>query len=325
MSVKFKDYYEVLGVGRDASQDEIKKAYRKLARKYHPDVNKGADAEARVKGATEAYEALGDPENRKKYDRLGANWKSGQEFTPPPGWGDVHFEFHRDPSFTGGVPFEDLGGFSDFFETLFGGRPGGAGRRQRRPQAARGQDHETDLTIGLEEAYRGAQKSVTLETAEMQPDGQIARQTKSYQVRIPPGTGPGSRIRMAGQGGTGRGGGPQGDLYLRIHVRPHPRFRIQGRNLETDLPVSPWEAALGAKVPVETMEGRASLTIPPGTQSGARMRLKGKGMPARGGEPGGDLVVTVQVRVPRSLSDREREVFGARKSASDFDPRRNGG
>lgn len=323
MAVKFKDYYAVLGVPRNASADEIKRAYRKLARKYHPDVNKDAEAEDRFKEASEAYEVLGDPENRKKYDELGANWKAGDEFKPPPGWEDVHFEFRQRPGGTD-VPFEDLGGFSDFFETLFGmggGGRGGGGFSGRRPVVRRGVDQEADVTISLEEAYHGAKKQISLQDARLDGQGRVQRETKTYNVNIPAGTTPGSRIRMGGQGGQGEGGGQAGDLYLRVHIAPHPRFRVQGKHVHTDLPLAPWEAALGAKVEVPTPGGPAAVTIPPGTQSGRKLRLRGKGLPGRGGQTAGDVIAETVIRVPERLSDAERKLYEQLRDASRTSPR----
>ena len=320
MPVKFHDYYKTLGVERSATQDEIKKAYRKLARKYHPDVNKDAGAEEKFKEAAEAYEVLGDPKKREKYDQLGADWKTGQEFTPPPGWEGVRFEFGGGPR-EGGIPPEDLGGFSDFFSELFGGGMPHA-RGGRREWKMRGQDHEAEATVSLEEAFHGAKKSFQLQTAEIDEQGRVHRKTKRYDVKIPAGTEHGTRMRLAGQGGEGHGGGPSGDLHLRINIAPHPRFRVVGRNLETDLPVSPWEAALGTKVEIPSMNGNLSLTVPPGTQCGQKLRLKGRGLPKRGSRAAGDLLVAVKIRVPRDLSGKEKELFKELAKHSRFDPRK---
>ncbi|MBN1670378.1 MAG: DnaJ domain-containing protein [Kiritimatiellae bacterium] len=327
MPVAFKDYYETLGVPRNASADAIKKAYRKLARQYHPDVNKDAGAEATFKEIAEAHEVLSDPEKRKRYDTLGENWQAGQEFRPPPGWKNVHVEFQGAPGGPGS-PLGDLGGFSDFFEMLFGGGLGGMGPRfgareggRSRPRAMRGTDHEAEITIPLEDAFRGTRSKIALQTAELDERGQVRRATKNYDVTIPPGVTHNSRIRLAGQGGKGGGGGPAGDLYLRVRIAPHPTFTVNGRDLEMTLPVSPWEAALGAKITVPTPGGRASLTVPPGTQSGQRMRLRGKGMPRGKTGPAGDLTVTVQIRVPSKLTKRERDLLEALKTQSRFDPR----
>lgn len=331
MSLKFKDYYDLLGVPRDADAAAIKKAYRKLARQYHPDVNKSEQAESRFKEISEAYEVLGDPEKRKKYDRLGANWKAGQDFTPPPGWENMRYEFHGAPGGGGGgMPFEDFGGgsFSDFFEQLFGGGMGGGrargGRSARWSPPVRGQDHEAEITIPLEEAYHGAKRGVSLQTVEMDAKGQPHPTTRTYQVNIPPGTTDGSRIRLTGQGGAGHEGAQAGDLYLRVRLAPHPRFKVHGLDLETELPVTPWEAALGGNVSVHTLDGDASIKLPPGTQSGQRIRLRGKGLPHRRGGRRGDLFAVVGIRVPDRLSAREKELFEALARDSTFRPRGGG-
>ncbi|MFO7870608.1 MAG: DnaJ C-terminal domain-containing protein [Kiritimatiellia bacterium] len=318
MPAKYHDYYKALGVDRSASADEIKKAYRKLACKYHPDVNKSPDASARFKEVAEAYEVLGDPEKRKKYDRLGQDWQRGQEFTPPPGWQTGGFEFRGGPR-EGGIPWEDLGGFSDFFSELFGGGAGPAGGR--REWKTRGRDHEAEATISLEEAFFGAKKSFQLQTAEIDKSGRVHRQKKNYDVNIPPGTEAGARIRLSGQGGRGSGGGPPGDLYLQIRIAPHPRFKLKGRDLETDLPIAPWEAALGAKVGISTLNGNLSLKIPRGSQSGRKLRLKGRGLPKRGAKPAGDLLAVLKITVPARLTAREKSLFEELAKESGFNPR----
>ena len=342
MSVKYEDYYEVLGVPRDASQEDIDRAYRKLARKFHPDVNKEPDAEDKFKKVGEAYAVLKDPEKRKKYDALGANWQAGQDFTPPPGWEDVVFQYggrqggRQTGQQAGGQGFTGFGGFSDFFDMLFGreGAQGGGPHEgyhyagpgmedvfasQDWPQP--GESHEADITISLAEAYHGAKKSITLSRVEAGPDGQPRRTTKNYDVKIPPGTTEGTRIRLAGQGGAGSGGAAAGDLFLKVHVAKDPRFTVSGRNLRTTLPVTPWEAALGAKVRVATLDGDVTLTVPPGTCSGKKMRLRGKGLPKKGGERG-DLFVELRIDVPESLSPKEQELFEQLRDASEFDPRK---
>ena len=320
MPAKFQDYYKTLGVKRDASQNDIKKIYRKLARKYHPDVSKEAGTDEKFKKIAEAYEVLGDPKKREQYDQLGANWKTGQEFTPPPGWQGMHFDSHGGPR-AGGIPPEDLGGFSDFFSELFGGSaPHAHGGRHE--WKMRGQDHEAEAAVSLEEAFHGAKKSFQLQTAEIDEQGRVQRKTKQYDVKIPVGTENGTRVRLAGQGGEGLGGGPRGDLYLRINISPHPRLRVIGRNLETDLPVSPWEAALGTKVELQTMTGNLALTVPAGTQCGQKLRIKGRGLPERSGRAAGDLLVAVKIRVPRDLSGKEKELFEELAKHSRFDPRK---
>jgi curved DNA-binding protein len=324
MAVTFQDYYETLGVGRNATQDEIRRAYRKAARKYHPDVNKAKDAEEKFKQANEAYEVLKDPEKRKLYDQLGADWKAGQEFRPPPGWENVHFEFRGSP---GAENFDLGGGFSDFFEMLFGGRGGGrragggATSGRQASWSMPGQDLEAAITIRLEDSYHGAAKTITLQGHEVDDRGKVQPVTRTYEVRIPAGVTDGSRIRLAGKGSPGIGGGPPGDLYLKIHLEPHPRFRVNGHDLQAEVPVTPWEAALGSTVEVPIMEGTAHLKIPPGTQSGQKLRLRGKGLPMRDGRRG-DLFAVVKIVVPKTLSDRERELFTEMAGVSSFNPRR---
>ena len=323
--MKFQDYYETLGVSRSASQDEIKKTFRRLAQKYHPDVNKDPGAEAKFKEINEAYEVLGDPEKRKRYDALGANWKAGQDFTPPPGWENIHFNF-RTAGADQGFDFESFGGFSDFFETLFGQ---GLGSRFRSANAhedyagfsINGEDQEAAITISLEEAYHGATKTIALETQTADRRGIRHRGLKQYEVRIPPGTTEGSRIRLAGQGAPGRGGGAAGDLYLRVHIAPHPHFTVHGHNLHTTVNIAPWEAALGAKVHIPTLDGKIALNIPPGTQSGQQLRVRGKGLPLGRGEGHGDLLVSVRITVPERLSARERQLFEELARISSFNPR----
>lgn len=324
MAVKFKDYYDILGVKRSATQDDVKKAYRKLARKYHPDVSKEPGAEGKFKEITEAYEVLGNKDNRKKYDELGANWKAGQEFSPPPDWENVHFEFHKQGDV--GAIFEDLGGPSDFFSTLFGDAfHTGSGRHSSgsRGPSTRGMDHEAEITISLDEAYNGARKSISMQTAELDKRGQVKRNVKTYAVTIPAGTTHQSRIRLAGQGGQGQGGASAGDLYLRVNVAPHPIFRLKGKDLERDLPISPWEAALGNNIAVPTMNGKATLKIPAGVQGGQRLRLRGKGLPARTGKDIGDLYITIIIKVPTHLDSGEKELFEKLAKQSTFNPRKN--
>jgi curved DNA-binding protein len=326
MAVRYQDYYETLGVARDADEATIKRAYRKLALKYHPDKNKSPGAETRFKQIAEAYDVLGDAEKRKRYDRLGENWKNGEEFRPPPGWEQQGFEFRR-PRGGRGVRFEGTGAdFSDFFEMVFGGR-GFAGFSPEQAAAeewaepARGQDHQADVTITLEEAYHGATKGIALRGVEAGRDGRPSERTRTYEVRVPPGTTEGTRIRLSGQGGRTHPGGEAGDLLLTVHIAPHGRFRVQGHDLAEDLPVAPWEAALGATVPVPTLDGTATVKLPPGTQNGQRVRLKGKGLPRRGGQGHGDLFAVVSIAVPKSLTVRERELFEELARVSAFKPR----
>jgi len=319
MAIKFKDYYQTLGVERTAKTEDIQRAFRKLARKYHPDVNKSPEAEERFKEINEAYEVLRDQDKRRRYDALGMNWKAGQEFTPPPGWEGFPF------SFDGGRmgDFADVGGFSDFFRTLFGGGLGGRARAGGPGRAAwshRGRNTEAEMEITLAEAAHGAVKKFQLETLAPRPDGALTTERKSYDVTIPPGVTDGSKIRLGGQGEAGMGGGPPGDLLLRLRLRPDPRFTVHGHDLRASIDVAPWEAALGAEARVPTLSDPVMVRIPPGTQSGQTLRLRGQGLPRRHGDPG-DLLVTVRIAVPKTLTDRERELFEALARESPFKPR----
>jgi curved DNA-binding protein len=312
--MKYKDYYETLGVARGATQDEIKQAYRKLARKYHPDVSKMADAEARFKDINEANEVLKDPEKRAAYDQMGSNWKAGQEFQPPPNW-DAGFEFR------GG----DTGGFgpdfdaSDFFESLFGRHARGPGPRQR--AGMQGQDHHAKVLIDLEDAYRGAERSITLRVPVEGRDGRVELRERTLDVHIPKGIRPGQRLRLAGQGSAGTGGAANGDLFLEIGFKPHPLYRVEGSDVYVDLPVAPWEAALGATVDAPTPEGPVQLTIPKGSKQGRKLRLKGRGLP---GKTPGDLYVVIEIALPPADTDEARAAYEAMRAAfPDFDPRRH--
>ena len=342
MPVKFKDYYEILGVGRNATADEIKKAYRKLARQYHPDINKNAGAEARFKEINEANEVLCDAEKRKRYDALGANWRGGQEFTPPPGWGGAQYDFGGAQPGGGAFHFGGMGGggggdFSDFFESIFGamGGAGGAGRgssfRYQQQQSPYGMDEEMEepsgadqeaaLTVTVEDVARGATKNISLAHEQLDRRGAPQRTVKTYDVKIPAGATEGTRIRLAGQGAAGPRGGPAGHLYLTLHLAPHPLYRVNGHDLELDLPLAPWEAALGGKVPVPTVDGNVTLTIPAGTQSGQRLRLRGKGLPKPGGRGAGDLYAVLKIVVPAHLSAKERALLEELAHTSPFAPR----
>ena len=320
MAVKFQDYYETLGVGRNASENEIKKAYRKLARKYHPDVNQDNGAEEKFKQVNEAHEVLKDPEKRQRYDQLGPDWQAGQDFRPPPGWENVHFEFGSGPQ---AEAFHFGGGFSDFFETLFGGSMGGGGgaRATQASWVMRGQDHEARIEISIEDAYSGATRTITLQGHEIDPQGQVRPTVQNIQVKIPPEVTDGSRIRLAGKGGEGMGGGTPGDLYLRVNILPHPRYRLDGHDLHVEVPIAPWEAALGGAVQVATMDGSVNLKIPAGSQSGQKLRLRGKGFSKKGGQRG-DLFARLKIAVPKDLSAREKELFTELAQISSFDPRK---
>jgi curved DNA-binding protein len=334
MPVQYQDYYQTLGVDRKASQDDIQKAYRKLAREFHPDMNKSKGAEERFRQVGEAYEVLKDPDKRKQYDALGSNWKAGQEFRPPPGWGTRAGgrPGARASQRTGNVDFDDLGGFSDFFSSIFGGmegspfaEPGTRGNgRTRQPRALRGESHEVELTISLADAYHGTTRRISLDLVSTDPDGEESRTTKNYDVKIPPGTTEGSVIRLAGQGAQGSSGGASGDLLIKIHIAPDPKFELSGHDLRTTVPIAPWEAALGAKVSVPLFGGAATVTIPPGSQSGQKLRLRGRGLPIRGAKgeaTHGDVLVELRIVVPKELSAEERRLYEELKKVSKFNPR----
>jgi len=295
MPVAFRDYYETLGVSRGATSAEIRSAYRKLARRYHPDINKGEDAEERFKEVAEAYEVLSDADKRERYDRLGSNWRQGEDVSGAPGF-DGFGRAQAD-----GVRFEfGDGAFSDFFESLFGSARMGDIR-------TRGADLEAMVDLSLEEAAAGGPLRVSL------GDG------RSFTVNVPAGVRDGQRIRLAGRGGEGIGGGSTGDLFLRVHLRPHRRFRVDGKDLHVDVSVAPWDAALGTTLEVPTLTGSAKVRLPSGSSSGRRLRLRGEGMPDRQGRHG-DLYATVQIMVPRELDERERQLFEELRADSSFHP-----
>jgi len=314
--MEFKDYYKTMGVERDATQDEIKRAYRKLARKYHPDVSKEPDAEKHFKEVGEAYEVLKDPEKRAAYDQLGMSWKAGQEFRPPPDWG-AGFEFSG-----GGYPGGEGAVFSDFFETLFGRGGFGAGfggmHRSNRGIRTRGEDHHARVLIDLEDAFRGASRSLSLQIPGLDPQGHLVTHSRILKVRIPKGIRQGQQIRLTGQGAPGLGGGKAGDLYLEVEFRPHPLYSIEGRDLYLDLPVAPWEAALGARVKAPTPEGVIDLRIPAGSGNGKKLRLKGRGIP---GSPPGDLYAVLQIALPPGDSEQARSFYRKMEETLRFNPR----
>lgn len=304
--MEYKDYYKILGVERNASEKDLKRAYRQLARKFHPDVNPGNhQAEERFKEINEAHEVLSDPERRRKYDELGANyqqwqrhggrpgdfdwsqWMSGQ-----PGGGRVHVEYGDLSDLFGGA-----GGFSDFFQSIFGGTAGAGAREQARPRAVRGRDYEQPVEVTLEEAFEGTAR-------------RLLTDSRTLEVKIPAGVRTGSRIRIAGEGGDAQGGARRGDLYLVIEIVPHPRFELEGDDLRAQVPVDVYTAVLGGEAPVPTLKGTVMLKIPPETQGGRVFRLRGQGMPQLG-NPGarGDLLVEVQIEVPQRLTEKEKELF----------------
>src|SRR3989475_7505706 len=308
MPVQFRDYYETLGVPKTAGEEEIRSAFRKLARKYHPDVAKDKKAaEEKFKEINEAYEVLGDPEKRKKYDQLGADWDRPGGFQPPPQWGPQTPEggFYQWGGDGGGVQFEfDGTGFSDFFEAFFGGGRGrsafgGFGRRQA--TAERGADVEADIMVPLEEALHGSTRTVSLRRAG-------SDKVENYQVKIPRGVHEGQRIRLRGQGQAGARGGKSGDLFLRVRLARHPDFIVEGSDLIHEVKIEPWQAVLGAELVVPTLEGNVRLKIPPGTQGGQRFRLRERGLPGVS-EKRGDLFFVVQINVPKKLIKREKEIW----------------
>ena len=346
MPVQFKDYYEVLGVSRSASDADIKKAFRKLARKYHPDVAKDKKtAEEKFKGINEAYEVLSDPAKRKKYDELGADWKQGAEFRAPPDWQN---RYGRPASGvgteSGNFEFQfDGTGFSDFFEQIFGSKGRGKkgfNRADVFPEenfSERGKDVEADLMVTLEEAVRGAVRPISLRRASPcgRCDGEGARngqdcpacrgsgqvsKIENYQVKIPPGVIEGQRLRLAGRGEAGAGGGASGDLFLRVRFAKHPDFEVEEDHLIYEARLAPWEAVLGTHVSVPVLHGRVNIKIPPGTQSGQKLRVRGRGLPRRDGAQG-DLIVIASIQVPEKISDKERALWEQLASGSRFNPR----
>jgi curved DNA-binding protein len=310
----FKDYYQIMGVARGASQDELKRAYRRLARKYHPDVSKEANAEDRFKELQEAYEVLKDPEKRAAYDQLGTNWRSGQEFRPPPDWG-------RGFEFSSSFGNADEGGFSDFFASLFGQQSPFGQRRggpRARSYASPGDDHVAKIQIDLEEAYRGGTQTIELKSPQLAEDGHVVVRPRILKVTIPAGVVEGQRIRLAGQGSPGIGGAPPGDLYLEVGFRPHRLFEVDGRDVTLTLPIAPWEAALGATVQTPTLAGPVDLRIPPNAKAGQRMRLKGRGLP---GNPPGDQYVNLRIVLPPNDSPKAQALYEEMKRELPFDPR----
>lgn len=307
MAVKYRDYYEILGVSRSATQDQIKAAYRKLARKYHPDVNPGDKAaEEKFKEINEAYEVLSDPQKRQMYDRLGSNWKGGADFTPPPGWENIRIDF-GDFGFRSG----STGGFSDFFELLFGDAWRG-GRTQGKGTSSSWsvpRDTELELPLTVEEAHRGGSRRVVL------ADG------RALDVRIPAGVRDGSLIRLAGQA---HAGGRSGDVYLRVKLLPHPVFQVSGDDVTVETPITPWEAVLGATVAVPTLDGSADVKIPPHSQNGQKLRLRGQGLMRRGGGRG-DQFIRLKIVVPTQLTPAEKKLFEQLASESRFNPRNGWG
>ncbi len=310
--MKYKDYYQILGVERDASQEDIKKAYRRLARKYHPDVSKEKGAEEKFKEVGEAYEVLKDPEKRAAYDHLGS-YQAGQDFRPPPGW-EQQFGHGQHSGEFGGA---DLG---DLFAELFGMGGGHRGGQRGHGFAAAGQDYETSVPISLEEAFHGGERSLQVEIAEPTAQGYLVRVPKTIKVRIPKGATDGQKLRVPGRGGKGSHGGPSGDLYITISVQPHRLFKLSGRDILLEVPLAPWEAALGTTVEVPTVEGKVRLKIAPGAKGGQKLRIGGKGLPKPDGGHG-DFYAVLQVVTPPALSEQEKALFEELARVSSFNPR----
>jgi DnaJ-class molecular chaperone len=324
MSVKFRDYYEVLGVKRDATEDQIRQAFRRLARKYHPDVNptdKGA--EDKFKEINEAYEVLSDKEKRKRYDRLGANWRDGAEFSPPPGW---VAQKEEGEAFGGGV-------FSDFFEMLFGNEKSTTGQRRKK-----GEYSEAEMTISLEDAHNGGIHRISIQGArpcsECAGSGNLSNRIcpvcrgsgrvqtpRAIDVKIPPGARNGSVVKLSGYGQRGRGGGAAGDLFVKLRILPHARFTVSGDDITIEVPITPWEAVLGARIEVPTIDGKAEMKVPAGSQGGQRLRLRGQGLNKREGGRG-DQYIRLRIVVPTHPSEREKQLFKELAADSSFKPRK---
>ena len=327
--MEYVDYYKILGVPRNATQEEIQRAYRTRARKFHPDVNKDENAETEFKKINEANEVLKDPEKRKLYDAYGKDWQNGAHYQNSPEWeqmfrqrggqsGDTRaFRFSSDGS------FGEANGFSDFFHSLFGHGFSDQQTHWRDFDRA-GRSHEADITVTLRDIVSGASKSISLQSFETDGIGQAKPKTRNFQVKIPPGVTEGSVIRLPGQGEKGSGAGTPGDLLLRIHIAPDSRFSVEGHDLHTVVAIAPWEAALGASVEVQTLEGTVSLKIPKGSQNGRKMRIRGKGLPKKNGQAG-DIIVELQVHLPTSLTEEEKKLFEELARKSSFNARRQVG
>lgn len=319
--MEYKDYYKILGVSKSANEDEIKQAYRRLARKYHPDVSKETNAEEKFKEVKEAYEVLKDKEKRTAYDQLGSNWKAGQEFRPPPNWEGFQRRFYSGEDL-GGFDAGDMGGFSEFFSNLFGGA-----RARHRQQGSfqgfqqRGGDQHAKIAISLEDAFRGTTKTLHLQVPEMDASGMVHHKSRTLKVAIPAGAIEGQQLRLTGQGEPGIGGGRAGDLYFEIHVEPHHYFSLENRDIYLTLPVTPWEAALGADIKVPTLAGTVGLKLKPGARSGQKMRLKGRGMPAKP-EPG-DQYVIIQIQTPKAETEAARKLYQQMAETIPFNPRKD--
>ena len=310
--MEYQDYYKILGILRSATANEIKKRYRQLARKYHPDVSKEADAEEKFKQVREAYEVLKDPEKRKAYDAIGAEWKQGEGFTPPPSW-----EFHPQD----GASYQEFrqGNFSDFFETLFAGWDD-RGKRWTRAKFSQRQDQHSRIAISLEEAFHGTTRTLTLQEPTLDPKtGQINYKIRTLRVKIPAGVTQGQQIRLQSQNSPGIGDAPNGDLYLEIYLQVHQFYTVEGKDIYLNLPVTPWEAALGTKITVPTLGGDVDLTLPLGSQTGQKLRLKGRGLP---GQPPGDQYVLLNIYIPEPKTNQQKQLYQQMSELMHFNPRK---
>ena len=307
--MEFKDYYKVMGVARDATDAQIKQAYRKLARKYHPDVSKEKDAEARFKEVGEAYEVLKSPEKRAAYDQLGKDYRPGQDFRPPPNW-DSGFEF------SGAGPGD--GAYSDFFDALFGAQARAGRGRGGAAHPGRGEDHHAKVLLDLQASLNGGTRSFTLRMPEIDAEGRLVSKERTLNVQVPKGILAGQQIRLAGQGERAPGNGTPGDLYIEVEFQPDPLYRVDGRDLYLELPVAPWEASLGATVKTPTPTGIVELKIPAGSHAGSKLRLKGRGIPAT---PPGDFYVALQIALPPANDEKAKAAYAALAAALPFNPR----
>lgn len=316
--MEYKDYYKILGVERSAKAEDVKRAYRKLARKYHPDVSKEKNAEEHFKEVQEAYEVLKDEKKREAYDTLGSQWKNGQDFRPPPNW-----QGFGGGGFEGGhFSEDDLGGFSDFFSSIFGQARGQGGRRghAQQPFQQRGQDEHAKITITLDDAFRGGSKTIHFQVPERSADGRIHQATKTLKITIPAGVVSGQQLRLSKQGGQGLGGAPAGDLYLELVIEPHRLFTVEGHDVYLTLPITPWEAALGATVTVPTLAGPVDMKIAAGAAAGQKLRLKGRGLTTK--SAAGDQYVLLQIATPPVKTDADRALYEKMAHEMPFDPRK---
>jgi len=311
--MEYKDYYKTLGVEKNANAEEIKKQYRRLARKYHPDVSSEKNAEENFKEVKEAYEVLKDSKKRAAYDQMGSQWQSGESFTPPPNWDFRQSAGAREEQF-------DAGDFSEFFENLFGQRaPGGGRARGHAAHSQRGQDEHTKINLSLEEAFTGTERTLQLQEPELNPStGQIQLKTRSLKVKIPAGVTEGQHIRLGKQGSKGINGGSNGDLYLEIHLVDHPFYIVKNQDIYLNLPVTPWEAALGSKIETPTLGGKVGLSIPAGSQTGTKLRLKGRGLP---GHPAGDQYVILSIYIPEPKTESQKEIYKKMADEMKYNPR----